>query len=116
MSRVALSMLLLVVQLMGQMHLFLSAHVMTAQGEVVDAAPACEQQGHGADGISHAHEFDEGHAECAVVAATRIAARASSGSQAVPVSLRIVAAHRESRTGASPLSVLSVAPKSSPPA
>ena len=113
MMRRGLALLLLAAHVTAAAHLMLEAHAASEQGGVVEAQPSCPRP-HGAPGVSHGHVRAGGEAcpAAALLGAGGLSPRHVTVDSARAPRLAAVDAAR----GESPLEVLDVAPKGSPPA
>ena len=114
--RRSLAVVLLCAHAAAAVHLTLGAHAVADSGAVVEAQPECAQDtGHGSSGIAHGHELSAEENECVAVALLRAVARThATVLQVAATPFAMPSAVGEAHASV-PLSVLSVAPKSSPP-
>ncbi len=110
-----LALLLLLAHASAAAHLVLASHAVADGGAVVEAQPECAEGGHGSAGIAHGHQLLREEVECDAVALLRAPARLRAAAPVAVAAVTFVDVELAAAEASPPLSVLSVAPKSSPP-
>ena len=115
MMRRVLAILLLLAQALALVHLVDAPHAVGESGAAIEAQPDCAEPKHAASGVEHGHAATPDDGECAALSLLRSAGHVTAA--AALESSRCTAASRLRPSPAhGPISVLSVAPKGSPPA
>ena len=115
MMRRPVAILLLLAQALALVHLVGAPHAVGDSGAAVEALPECGEPKHAASGVEHGHAATPADRECAALSVLRSAGHVTAA--ATPESSRCTAAARLRPSPAhGSISVLSVAPKGSPPA